>query len=254
MIAITPPDEDVTAAQQGPPLGHFCPTLSRLYLYFLGESVRTHIIGAIALCTAAAALVACDPADTVSSKPSAISTDLPTASTPAGPSSKAPGASAESKAVPQFVGMGLQSAQDKAQSTGFFLLTSHDAAGRDRMQVFDRDWKVCFQSVGAGKKVPTMTMLNFGAVKTDESCPSADNQAPKKAAGTMPSFKGKSVKAARGALDSGTSITVKDATGQDRIIFLESNWQVCSQTPAAGAKITGQPVEFNAVKFGESCR
>lgn len=213
--------------------------------------MRTHIISAIVLCTAAAALVACDPADTANTKPSAISTDLPT--TPADPSSKAPGASGESKSVPHFVGMGLQSAQDKAQSTGFFLLTSHDAAGRDRMQVFDRDWKVCFQSVAAGKKVPTTTMLNFGAVKTDESCPSADNQAPKKAAGTMPSFKGKSVKAARGALDSGTSITVKDATGQDRIIFLESNWQVCSQTPAAGSKITGQPVEFNAVKFEESC-
>lgn len=204
--------------------------------------MHTRIITAILAGIAVSTLAACQPAS------QDAGTGAPTSS--AGRPAKSTTAK---KAVPNFVGMGLQSAQDKAQSTGFFLLTSHDAAGRDRMQVFDRDWKVCFQSVAAGKKVPTTTKLNFGAVKTDESCPSADNQAPKKAAGTMPNFAGKSVKAARGALDSGTSITVKDATGQDRIIFLESNWQVCSQTPAAGSKITGQPVEFNAVKFGESC-
>ncbi|MEU0788354.1 PASTA domain-containing protein [Streptomyces sp. NPDC006173] len=204
--------------------------------------MHTRIVTAILACIAAPSLAACQPAS------QDVGAGAPTSS--AGRPAKS---TTTKMAVPNFDGIGLQPAQDKAQSTGFFLLTSHDAAGRDRMQVFDRDWKVCFQSVAAGKKVPTTTMLNFGAVKTDESCPSADNQAPKKAAGTMPNFKGKSVKAARGALDSGTSITVKDASGQDRIIFLESNWQVCSQTPAAGSKITGQPVEFIAVKFGENC-
>ncbi|CAM5672886.1 hypothetical protein SHIRM173S_12203 [Streptomyces hirsutus] len=61
------------------------------------------------------------------------------------------------------------------------------------------------------------------------------------------------MKAARGALDSSTSITVNDASADDRMVLMESNWQVCSQTPAAGTALDGQPVELTAVKFGENC-
>lgn len=160
---------------------------------------------------------------------------------------------AATKTVPNLIGKGLQSAQDQVQAAGFYILTSHDSLGRDRMQVFDRDWKVCSQKPAAGSSVSVDTKLDFGAVKTDETCPSKDQSAPSAAGGTMPDFKGKSVKAARGALDSSTSIDVEDASGQSRIIILESGWQVCSQTPAAGAKISGQPVKFKAVKFEESC-
>lgn len=158
----------------------------------------------------------------------------------------------ETKAVPNFIGMGLQSAQDTAQKAGFYDLKSHDSLGRDRNQILDRDWKVCTQNIAADKTVSTDTELDFGAVKLDEKCPAKDQTAPAAASGTMPDFKGKSVKAARAALDSGTSITVKDASG-DRFILVESNWQVCTQTPAAGAKLSGQPVTLTAVKFGESC-
>jgi hypothetical protein len=49
------------------------------------------------------------------------------------------------------------------------------------------------------------------------------------------------------------SITVDDATADDRMVPMESNWQVCSQDPAAGAALNGQPVTFTAVKFEESC-
>jgi hypothetical protein len=157
------------------------------------------------------------------------------------------------KTVPAFVGMGLQSAQDAAQKQGFYSLKSRDALGRDRHQILDRDWKVCSQNVKAGTRVATSTRLDFGAVKLDETCPSKDQSAPASAGTTMPDFKGKSVNTARDALASGTSVTVKDASGKGRFILLESNWQVCSQKPSAGTKLTGQPVEFNAVKFGESC-
>ncbi|WP_353940778.1 PASTA domain-containing protein [Streptomyces sp. HUAS MG91] len=197
-------------------------------------------------------LVACGGADTASSKPSRAPTLSPGTLAPASPSTSAP-AAGEKKAVPTFVGMGLQSAQDKAQAAGFTILTSHDALGRGRLQAFDRNWKVCSQSVAAGTTVATTTMLDLGAVKTGESCPAKDEQAPAKARGTMPDFRGKSVKAARAALDPGTSVEVRDADGSDRFVFLASNWQVCSQTPAAGTKLTGQPVTFKAVKFGESC-
>lgn len=162
-------------------------------------------------------------------------------------------AAAEKKTVPDFVGMGLQSAQDTAQKQDFYHLTSHDSLGRARMQILDRDWKVCSQNVKAGTTTATNTKLDFGAVKLDETCPAHDQAAPSAAGGTMPNFHGKSVKAARQALDSSTSITVNDGTGASRFVLLESNWQVCSQAPAAGAKLHGQPVTLEAVKFGESC-
>ncbi|WP_427924725.1 PASTA domain-containing protein [Streptomyces sp. cg40] len=157
------------------------------------------------------------------------------------------------RTVPAFVGMGLQSAQDTAQKQGFYSLTSHDSLGRDRHQILDRDWKVCSQNVKAGTRTATTTRLDFGAVKLAETCPSKDQSPPARAGSTMPDFKGKSVNTARAALASGTSVTVKDASGKGRFILLPSNWQVCSQKPSAGTKLTGQPVEFKAVKFGESC-
>ncbi|MCK8675959.1 hypothetical protein [Streptomyces lichenis] len=198
-------------------------------------------------CTAAVALVGCDPAATGPS-PAA------TGSTPAASAATRPtaDASAERKAVLNFVGMGLQSAQDAAQEAGFFALTSHDSAGRGRVQAFDRNWKVCSQNVAAGKTVPTDTALDFGAVKLEEECPAGDAKAPDAAGGTMQDFVGKSVKVARDALDSGTSITVTDAA-QGRMVLMESNWQVCAQSPSAGTALNGQPVEFTAVKFGEGC-
>ncbi|MFE4218268.1 hypothetical protein [Streptomyces sp. NPDC056844] len=201
-------------------------------------------------CAAVVSLVSCDPAAT-DPKPAAPAASETTAAMPtATPYEETD--PAESKAVPNFVGMGLQSAQDKAQAEGFYLLKSHDSAGRDRLQALDRNWKVCSQSVKAGRTVPTDTELDFGAVKLEETCPAADAKALAPTAGKMPDLGGKSVKAARGALDSGTSITTTDAA-EGRMVLLESNWQVCTQSPAPGAELTGQPVEFTAVKFEESC-
>lgn len=90
--------------------------------------------------------------------------------------------------VPNFVGMGLQSAQDKAQEVGFYGLTSHDALGRDRMQAFDRNWKVCSQNVKAGASKSTETKLDFGAVKLEEVCPAKDEKPLAVEGGKMPDF------------------------------------------------------------------
>ncbi|MFJ9101272.1 hypothetical protein ACIRJM_22725 [Streptomyces sp. NPDC102405] len=223
----------------------------RLHQHHSGESVRTRIISAALLCAAAVGTVACEP--TTSPKPSGVASP----STPAALASSTPAndakAAAKKASVPNFVGMGLQSAQDKAQELGFYGLDSHDALGRDRMQAFDRNWKVCSQSVAPGASVSTETTLDFGAVKLEETCPATDEKAPAAAGGKMPNFAGKSAKAARAALDSSTSITVADASGDDRFVLVESNWQVCTQDPAPGKALNGQPVEFTAVKFGESC-
>lgn len=160
---------------------------------------------------------------------------------------------AEKATVPNFVGMGLQSAQDKAQDAGFYSLKSQDALGRGRMQAFDRNWKVCSQNIKADTSTSTDTELDFGAVKLEEDCPKEDQSEPSAAGGKMPDFTGKSVKAARSALDSSTSLTVEDASGDDRIVFVESNWKVCTQTPAKGAVLNGKPVKLTAVKFDETC-
>ncbi|MFE5600710.1 hypothetical protein ACFQ8O_16185 [Streptomyces coelicoflavus] len=201
-----------------------------------------------------AALTACGPtADTgTDAKPES---PTPKASaTGAGEVAQEPPADIQSTAnLPDMAGRGLQSAQDEAQAAGFYLLTSHDALGRGRNQLLDRNWKVCAQSPASGTQ-PTDTEVDFSTVKLEESCPASGDQAePEEAGGTMPDFAGKSVKVARQALDGSTSITVNDVSGQDRMVLVESNWQVCSTDPAAGAKLDGQPVTIGAGKFGESC-
>jgi hypothetical protein len=159
--------------------------------------------------------------------------------------------------VANFIGKGLQTAQNDAQADGFNNLTSHDATGRARYQIFDRDWKVCFQTPAAGTTASSGSRLDFGVVKLDESCPVTDQGAqspsPASEGHAMPDLTGKSLKAAIGSLPSGTSITAKDISGRGRLIIVQSNWKVCSQDPRSGAQFTGQPVTLGAVKFGESC-
>lgn len=153
--------------------------------------------------------------------------------------------------LPDLVGKGLQDAQDSAQEAGFHDLTSHDSLGRDRAQLWDRNWRVCFQSPSPGPR-PTGTKVDLGAVKKGEDCPPDDHQAPAKAGERMLDFRGTSVKAAQKSLGS-KDATVKDASGRDRFIFLESNWKVCGQDPAPGAALKGHKVTLTAVQFDEDC-
>lgn len=201
-----------------------------------------------ALLLAGLALTACDPA-TTSSKPADSEPDAGSAPSPATTPSIG---KAESAALPNFVGKGLQSAQDEAQAAGFFALTSHDSLGRGRMQALDRNWKVCSQKPAPGTH-PTDTSIDFGTVKLEEACPAKDEGEQPEASGTMPNLVGKSVKVARQALSANTSISVRDSTSQGRMVLVESNWKVCDHSPAAGAELSGQPVVIDAVKFEEGC-
>ncbi|MFJ4989108.1 hypothetical protein ACIP9H_35580 [Streptomyces sp. NPDC088732] len=194
-------------------------------------------LAAILAVAAVTALTACDPADDG------------TSDRPSGNRTTTPAAVAD---LPDLRGMELQAAQDRAQSLGFHRLDSHDSAGRGREQIWDRDWKVCFQSPAPGRR-PTRTTVDLGTVKLAETCPGSDASAPPTAGSTMPDLTGTSLNVARRALPSMTSITAEDVSGKKRYILLESNWQVCSQTPAPGAALHGQPVSFKAVKFGERC-
>lgn len=219
--------------------------------------MRTRITSTVLLCVMLGGAVACQPADDAKAPATGTPPTSPAAPTTPAPTTVAPTTSKPAKAekatVPNFVGMGLQSAQDAAQERGFYGLTSHDALGRGRMQALDRNWKVCNQSVPAGATTATSTTLDFGAVKLEETCPAKEGEAPSAAGGKMPAFTGKSMKAARAALDSSTSITATDATADGRTVLMESNWQVCGQTPSPGAALDGQPVAFTVVKFDEDC-
>ncbi|MFD8985558.1 hypothetical protein [Streptomyces sp. NPDC059564] len=211
--------------------------------------MRTHHALAVLAAAAALTLTACDPQSApASDKPAGGPSAAPT--TPAAPTSRAP--RTKTATLPNLVGKGLQTAQDEAQAAGFFALKSHDALGRDRLQALDRNWKVCSQAPAAGAGIDTGTTIDFGAVKLEETCPATDAPAPKPAGDSMPNFVGQGMKAVRGALPANASISVKDAV-QSRMVLQESNWKVCSQTPAAGAALTGQPVAFTVAKTEETC-
>ncbi|WP_175411015.1 PASTA domain-containing protein [Streptomyces sp. TRM64462] len=172
-----------------------------------------------------------------------------------GPAADAGPAKPGTAELPSFVGMGLQSAQDKAQELGFHSLTSHDALGRGRNQISDRNWKVCNQTPQPGGH-PTDTRIDFGTVKLRETCPAKDSgrdTATPAADDKMPDFRGKSVKVARQSLDTSTGLTVEDASPDGRMVLVESNWQVCTQDPAPGTPLNGRPVALTAVKFEETC-
>lgn len=113
-----------------------------------------------------------DPKESRPATPTRKATqEEPKAKASSKPAEKPPAeADAETAALPNLVGRGLQDAQDTAQAAGFFLLRSHDLTGQGRAQVWDRNWKVCTQTPSAGKR-PTDVTVDFGVVKLEEGCP-----------------------------------------------------------------------------------
>jgi hypothetical protein len=73
--------------------------------------------------------------------------------------------------MPRVVGMNLQYAQDLLQSLGSYLMRQEDASGLGRIQILDRNWKVCRQFPFPGKKSPLSTIVILGSVKNEEKCP-----------------------------------------------------------------------------------
>lgn len=72
--------------------------------------------------------------------------------------------------MPNLKGQILQTAQNKLQSLGSFLLDQEDAKGLGRMQILDRKWKVCRQDPKAGTNVSIAEVVTLWSVKTSESC------------------------------------------------------------------------------------
>jgi hypothetical protein len=183
-----------------------------------------------------------------------VTPDKTPAPTPAAGEPDPGKASQPNRTLPNLVGKGLQVAQDRAQATGFRRMTSHDASGRERVQLLDRDWKVCFQAPAAGSH-PADTKIDFAAVKLDERCPAKDkgDTPARRFKQLMPDLQGKSAAAALALLGLHADITWEDGKGAGRSVVLPTNWKVCVQSPKAGAKYDGVPVTLTVVKIKESC-
>ncbi|MET9145625.1 DUF3761 domain-containing protein [Streptomyces sp. NPDC004042] len=89
-----------------------------------------------------------------------------------GSSAAASADEAKTITVDDYVGMGLQAAQDAAQEDGIHRLDSTDASGRNRQQLWDRNWTVCAQSPTAGASMSADDTLTFDTVKSSagETC------------------------------------------------------------------------------------
>jgi hypothetical protein len=159
----------------------------------------------------------------------------------------------EKKTLPSFTSQGLAYAKEQAKESGFENTTSHDATSRQRKQVFDKEWKVCFQSPGAGVVIAT-TVPDFAVVKINEQCPTKDEGRARTrvAAETMPNLLGSSVKAAQQQLPN-ASIDYVDVSGKERAMLISKNWRVCQSEPKAGQRYGGVPVKLYIAKYGESC-
>lgn len=83
------------------------------------------------------------------------------------------GGGSDSYTMPDEKGMVLQDAQDTIQSVTdnpLYYTDSKDATGQSRMQILDRDWKVCGQYPKAGKRFTDDDPVTFFVVKLAERC------------------------------------------------------------------------------------
>jgi len=103
-----------------------------------------------------------------STPPETVITTQPTTTSPR------PASPTGSWVMPNMVGSNLQVAQNAIQKlTGYaiFFTKSHDATGRGRSQILDRDWTVCAQNIAPGATITTESKIDFAVVKLTEHCP-----------------------------------------------------------------------------------
>jgi hypothetical protein len=153
--------------------------------------------------------------------------------------------------LPDGVGKVLSYAFDAARTAGLADLTTHDASGRMRAQVLYTDWKVCFMTPRPGT-VPSSSRVDFGVVKLDESCPASDQGLVTATAGAaMPDLRGRSARYAHDVLGNRAGISYKTRSGGSALVLVDSNWQVCDQTPKPGQPYGGVPVTLVVAKYSD---
>ncbi|MBB3086707.1 hypothetical protein [Geodermatophilus sabuli] len=144
-----------------------------------GGSEAADSIEAASTSSAAGSSSPTAPAESSSSPATAPTTVVPPAAVaPTQPPTTPPPAPATQPevvvdfAMPDLVGVDLQTAQITVQSNGVFLSRSHDLLG-SRNQLVDSNWMVCTQNVPAGQRVTGEVegLIDLGVVKREETCP-----------------------------------------------------------------------------------
>lgn len=171
-------------------------------------------------------------------------------------------------AMPDVVGESLHLAYTQLDSAGVGKGDVEIVGGGFFPEDYYRDWVVCFQTPDAGDTIESVQLVidpicanlaqpDSGST-TDAGTSVTSAAAPDTTSGSfaMPSVVGMVLQDAQDLLQSNGSYLMDqvDATGQGRFQMLDSNWMVCSQSPAAGAILDGSTaVTLSAVKLDEAC-
>lgn len=146
--------------------------------------------------------------------------------------------------MPSLTGMVLADAID---TMGDLHPNYTDASGLDESIDDNSQWQVCTQNISAGTKLTSTSEPELTVIGISDSCPNVPS--------FMPNVTGLHLNEADqeiGDLVSNTKWV--DATGEGRNWWDETNWQVCSQTPAPGAKVRATTnVVLNIVQLDQTC-
>ncbi len=206
-------------------------------------------------------------------------TGSPSEPTVSDASDKTEGGEEAQAIMPEVVCLDLQTAQDTIQEAGVFFSRSHDATGRDRMQLLDSNWQVVAQTPAPGTPIgeleAVLDVVKYGepspvdacgehdgaaagsddqtVVDQPENTDTADEPAAEEAQAIMPDVVCLDLQTAQDTIqEAGVFFSRShDATGRDRMQLLDSNWQVVAQTPAPGTPIGELEAVLDVVKYGE---
>jgi hypothetical protein len=118
-----------------------------------GGSWRSRVATAVVAPIVILALVSCGGRSTGSSGSTTTTVSAPTTSVVVATDAPTSAPLESGPTMPDVVCMNLQDAQDKIQESGVFYSRSHDATGRDRFQVIDRNWIVVAQTPAVGTPI-----------------------------------------------------------------------------------------------------
>jgi hypothetical protein len=154
--------------------------------------------------------------------------------------------------LPALETKGLKWAQARATSAGFGKLTSYDSLGRDRGQRDAQAWQVCFVTPDPGSHARS-TLIEFGVVRLEETCPAKDQGRIDPAGQTMPNLYNRTAYMARVAFGDDASIRIVDVVSKNEVTRGLGDYRICTQEPAAGQPWDGVPVKLAVVPFDDDC-
>lgn len=156
-------------------------------------------------------------------------------------------------AMPSVTGERLDVAYSDLKAVGVEQADIEVVGGGTFGVLDESNWQVCEQRPAAGGDIANVRLV------IDRSCPDASGSSGSgqdAAAFTMPNVVGMGLQDAQDLLQSQGSYLLdqQDASGLGRLQMIDSNWKVCTQSPAPGSSVGVQStVQLGAVKLDESC-